>query len=238
MSNNGMAESSSRDGPMGDPQADFTTVSWLLARPRLAYLYTELLKMDGWATTRDLVDVTDFSQSTVYDDLADLRETSLVSVREEGRERQYRAEPFKIGVITDGQLTTITPSIVAAIGQQAVDDDVSQFVEEYGVERLAAVVSYVKPYIDGRMTERIAARELDLQTLVCTTIMVALEDTVEEMRVVDPFFEDVRDAAEDGGRSPSREIRFDDHTRVILEPGGGEGHAEDDKNEPGSETHE
>lgn len=233
-----MTESTSgRDSPP-DPPADFTTVSWLLARPRLAHLYTELLKMGGWVTTRELVDVTDASQSTVYDDLAALRETSLVSVREDGRERRYGAEPFKIGVITDGQLTTITPTIVAAIGQQAVDEDVNQFVDDHGVEQLAAVVSYVKPYIDGRMTERIAARELDLPTLVCTTILIALEDTVQEMQEVDPFFDDVRDAAEDRGRDPAREIRFDDHTRVILEPGGGESQTEAETSDTGAESRE
>lgn len=221
----------------GSP-ADFTTVSWLLARPRLAHLYTELLKMDGWTTTRDLVEKSTFSQSTVYDDLAELRETSLVSVRADGREREYRAEPFKIGVITDGHLTTITPTIVAAIGRQAVDEDVEQFVRDHGVEQLAAVVAYIKPYLDGRMTERIAARELDLPTLVATTILIALEDTVREMQQVDPFFEDVRDAADDGGPSPAREIRFDEHTRVILEPDGGERQSGDDTADEGSKLRE
>lgn len=229
-----MSRSSANAEP--DAPVDFTTVSWLLGRPRLAYLYTELLKRDGWVTTRDLVEVTDLSQSTVYDDLADLRETSLVSVREDGRERYYRAEPFKIGVISDGHLTTITPTIVAAVGRQTVDEDVEQFVHDHGVEKLTAVVAYVKPYVDGRMTERVAARELDLHPLVCTTILIALEDTVREMQAVDPYFADVRDAAVDGGRTPDREIRFDERTRVILEPERGEGHAEDDTNEPPSET--
>lgn len=201
-----------------DQQAAFTTVSWLLARPRLAHLYTELLLLDEWATTSDLVEVTAFSQSTVYDDLADLRETSLVTVRTDGRERHYRAEPFKIGVITDGQLTTITPTIVAAVGQQAVDDDVAQFVDDYGIEKLVEVVAYVKPYIDGRMTERIAARELGLPTLVGTTILIALEETVRAMQEADPFFADVRDATAEEERHSPHEIRFDEHTRVIFEP--------------------
>lgn len=226
-----MSQSHADSGP--DGPADFTTVSWLMAHPRLAHLYTELLKSDGWTTTRDLVEDTEFSQSTIYDDLAELRGTSLVTVRADGREREYRAEPFKIGVITDGHLTTITPTILAAIGRQAVDEDVKQFVDDHGVETLAAVVAYVKPYIEGRMTERIAARELGLPTLVATTIIIALEDTVREMVEVDPFFDDVRDAAEDGGASPAREIRFDDHTRVILEPDGGDPNPDDeDRSEP------
>lgn len=213
-----MTDSPSRDEHQSDTQADFTTVSWLLAHPRLAYLYTELLTMEEWVTTSDLVDATEFSQSTVYEDLGELRETSLVTVRTDGRERHYRAEPFKIGVLTDGQLTTITPTIVAAVGQQAVDDDVAQFVEDYGIEKLVDVVAYVKPYVDGRMSERIAARELALPTIVGITIQIALEERVRTMQAVDPFFEDVRDAAAEGKREPAHEIRFDEHTRVILEP--------------------
>lgn len=213
-----MTASLSRGDPPADPQADFITISRLLAHPRLAYLYTNLLKQGGWTTTQTLVDASAFSQSTVYDDLRALRQTALVMVREDGRERHYRAEPFKIGMITNGQLTTITPTISAAIGQQAVDADIEQFVEDYGVETLVDAVAYVKPYIDGRMTERLAARELDLSPLVGTTILIALEDTVREMQDIDPFFTDVRDATEDGGRSPPHEIRFDAHTRVILEP--------------------
>lgn len=206
------------DRPAGSP-TDFTTVTELLARPRLAHLYTELLKRDEWTATRSLSETSVFSQSTVYDDLHSLRQTALVEVREEGRERNYRAEPFKVGIITAGepQLTMITPTIIAAIGQQVDDDDVSQFVEEYGVERLINVVAYVKPYIDGRMTERLAARELDLPTIVGTTILIALEDTVREMREIDPFFDDLRDATEDDGRQPSHEIQFDDNTRVVFE---------------------
>lgn len=213
-----MAGSSAHRDPPASP-TEFTTVTELLARPRLAYLYTELLKRAEWTATQPLSEACAFSQSTVYDDLQTLRQTALVSVREEGRERYYRAEPFKVGIITAGepQLTTITPTITAVVGQQAVDDDVSQFIEEYGVERLINVVAYVKPYIDGRMTERLATRELDLPTIVGTTILIALEDTVREMREIDPFFDDLRDATEDDGRQPSHEIQFDDNTRVVFE---------------------
>jgi DNA-binding transcriptional ArsR family regulator len=223
-----MTASISRGDPPADPQADFITVSRLLARPRLAYLYTNLLKRGGWTTTQALVDASAFSQSTVYDDLRALRQTALMTIREDGRERHYRAEPFKIGMITDGQLTTITPTISAIVGQQAVDDDVEQFVADYGVETLIDAVAYVKPYIDGRMTEQIAARELDLPALVGTTILIALEDTVRAMQDIDPFFADVRDATEDSGRNPPHEIRFDTQTRVILEPDDEETDTDDD----------
>lgn len=223
-----MSASIPHGDPSADSQIDFTTVSGLITRPRLAYLYTGLLTRGGWTTTQTLSETSAVSQSTVYDDLRTLRQTALVTVREDGRERHYRAEPFKIGVITDGRLTTITPTISATIGQQVVDDDIAQFVDDYGVEKLIDVVAYVKPYIEGRMTERLAARELDLPTLVGTTVLIALEDRVREMRDIDPFFDDIRDATEDGQHSPPHEIRFDAHTRVILESDDEETSPDDD----------
>lgn len=194
----------------------YPTVSLLVARPRLAYLYTELLKVEDWATTRELVERTEFSQSTVYEDMRTLRETSLVSVRRAGRERHYRAEPFKIGVIEES-LTPITPTVVAAIGRQSVDEDVEQFVDDHGVEKLIEAVEYVKSYINGDMTERIAARELGVPALVGVTILIALEDTVREMEEVDPHFSAVRDAAEEGGPNRPREVQFDDRIRVVFD---------------------
>lgn len=180
----------------------FPTVAEFITRPRLAHLYAELLHADDWTTTRDLVEDSGFSQSTVYEDMRELRDTSLVSVRERGRERHYRAEPFDIEVVAE-RPTRITPTVVAAIGRQAVDENLEQFVGEYGVEKLVETVGYVKPYVDGRMTERIAARELGLPVVVATTVLVALEDTVRRMRDVDPYFDVVRDAAEEGRDSSS-----------------------------------
>lgn len=194
----------------------YPTVSLLVARPRLAYLYTELLKVEDWATTRELVEWTEFSQSTVYEDMRTLRETSLVSVRRAGRERHYRAEPFKIGVIEE-RLTPITPTVVAAIGRQSVDEDVEQFVDDHGVEKLIEAVEYVKSYINGDVTERIAARELGVPALVGVTVLIALEDTVREMEEVDPHFSAVGDAAEEGGPNRPREVQFDDRIRVVFD---------------------
>lgn len=211
-----MTATSSADDRAAEGPPRYPTVALLLARPRLAYLYTELLLRDGWSTTRDLVAATEFSQSTVYEDLRELRDTSLVSVRKSGRERRYRAEPFEVGVL-DGGLTRVTPTVVAAVGRQAVDEDVERFVADHGVATLVEAVGYAKSHVEGRMTEGVAARELGVPRLVAATVLVALEDTLREMKEADPYYDDVRDAAAEGGPARPREVRFDDHTRVVFE---------------------
>lgn len=230
-----MATSPPDSGTVESPT--FPTVSLLIARPRLAYLYTELLQIEDWATTRDLVERTEFAQSTVYEDMRELRETSLISVREVGKERQYRAEAFQIGVIEE-RLTAITPTVVAAIGRQSVDENVEQFVDDHGVEKLVEAVEYTKSYINGDMTERIAARELGVPALVGMTILIALEDTVRNMEEVDPHFSAVRDAAEEGGPNRSYEVQFDDRARVIFDSRAGDVSDDELNNLEGSDMDE
>jgi hypothetical protein len=43
------------------------------------------------------------------------------------------------------------------------------------------------------MSERVAARELDLQHAFGVAILQALRDVVHDMESVDPYFEDIQD---------------------------------------------
>lgn len=205
----------------GDTTELMGSVLRLLDDERLAYLYTELLKHGEWTTTQDLVDASGIPESTVYDALADLRETPLVTTKEDGRQRRYRANPFQLGVLSQGEITTLTPTTLAAVGQQVVDEDVKAFVNEHGVDKLIRVVEYVKPYLDGRMSERLAARELDLPAVIGITILVALKETIETMRDVDPSYESIRDASEAGPPTADDgpvEVQYNETTRIVIEP--------------------
>jgi hypothetical protein len=111
--------------------------------------------------------------------------------------------------------------MLAAVGQRVVDEDVDAFVEDQGIDKLLRVVEYVKPYVDERMSERVAARELDLPPVVGTTIMVALEEVLTEMQNIDPYFEGIRDASGEGPLPPEDgpiEVKYDELTRIVIEP--------------------
>lgn len=205
----------------GDTTELMGTVLRLLEHERLAYLYTQLIKRGEWTATQDLIDASGLPQSTVYEALSDLRETPLVTAQKDGRQRLYRANPFQLGVLSQGELVTMTPTTLAVVGQQVVDEDIEAFVEDHGIDKLLRVVEYVKPYIDGRMTERIAARELNLPTVVGMTVMIALEEVVKEMQRVDPYFESIRDASEQRPQTTDEgpvEVRYDEMTRIVIEP--------------------
>lgn len=205
----------------GDTTELMGTVLRLLNEERLAYLYTQLLKQGDWTATQDLIDASGLPESTVYEALSELRETPLVTAKKDGRQRLYRANPFQLGVLSQGEITTMTPTTLAAVGQQVVDEDVEAFVEDQGIDKLLRVVEYAKPYIDGRMSERVAARELDLPSVVGMTIMIALEEVVTEMQDVDPYFESIRDASDEGPLTPEGgpiEVQYDEMTRIVIEP--------------------
>ena len=219
----------------GDTTELMGTVLRLLDEERLAYLYTELLKQGDWMATQELIETSGVPESTVYEALSDLRETPLVTTKQDGRQRLYRANPFQLGVLSQGEITTMTPTTLAAVGQQVVDEDVEMFVADQGIDKLLRVVEYVKPYIDGRMSERVAARELDLPAVVGMTIMIALEEIVTEMRDVDPYFESIRDASDEGPQTPDDgpiEVQYDEMTRIVIEP------ADDSDDQPDQDASE
>jgi hypothetical protein len=71
------------------------------------------------------------------------------------------------------------------------------------------------------MSERVAARELDLPSVVGMTIMIALEEVITEMQDVDPYFESIRDASEDGPQTSGDgpiEVQYDEMTRIVIDP--------------------
>ena len=205
----------------GDTTELLRAVHCLLDEETLAYLYTQLLKEDGWMGPQELVDASGLPEAIVNEGLSQLRETPLVTAKQDDRQRFFRANPFQIGVLRRGEITILTPTMLAAVGQRVVDKDVDAFVEDQGIDKLLRVVEYVKPYVDERMSERVASRELDLPPIVGTTIMVALEDVVTEMQNIDPYFEGIRDASREGPLPPEDgpiEVQYDEMTRIVIEP--------------------
>ncbi len=60
--------------------------------------------------------------------------------------------------------------------------------------KLAAALTYAIPYAEGKMSERVAARELDFQPAFAIAVLQALREVVLDMQTVDPCFDDIRSA--------------------------------------------
>ncbi|TYL37216.1 transcriptional regulator TrmB [Natronococcus pandeyae] len=175
------------------------SVAQLLEEPRLARLYTFVLR-EGEVTIDEIVDELETPRTTAYSDAGTLVELGVLARDEDQKTHTYSAAPITLTADLDGNAYTITPTLIDAFGRSPQDQDLDLLIERDGLGKLAAALTYAIPYAEGQMSERVAARELDLQHAFAVAVLHALRDVVLEMEPVDPYFDEIRNARE---RSPA-----------------------------------
>ena len=138
------------------------------------------------------------AQSTAYQDINRLTEIGLLTRSGDNSPYHYSAFPVRFTVEMEAKTYTVTPTLVAALARSSQDEDLHVFLDRYGVGKLAAALEYAIPYVNGKMSERITARELDLQPVEGITVLHALRNVIQEMQTVDPYFDEIGNAREDG----------------------------------------
>ena len=189
---------------VGDPERavnGLLSVAQLLKEPRLASLYTFVLR-EGDANIDDVVDKLEMPRTTVYSDAGTLVELGVLTRDEEHSTHTYSALPILLTTNLDGDEYTITPTLIEAFGRSPRDQDLDLLIEKHGLGKLATALTYAIPYAEGEMSERVAARELDLQHAFSIAVLQALRDIVIDMKTVDPHFDEIRNARE---QSPTLE---------------------------------
>jgi len=176
------------------------SVAQLLEEPRLARLYTFVLRNDE-ATIDDITDELALPRTTAYSDVGTLVDLGVLRRDDDQKTHTYSAIPITLTATLDGDEYTVTPTLIAAFGRSPHDQDLDLLLERHGLGKLAAALTYAVPYADGEMSERVAARELDLQYAFGIAVLQALRDVVLEMESIDPYFEDIQDAREPGPRT-------------------------------------
>jgi hypothetical protein len=182
----------------GDPERAINgllSVAHLLDEPRLARVYTFVL-CEGDVTIDDITEELDIPRTTAYSDTGTLVDLGVLTRDEEHKTHTYSAVPITLTADLDGDEYTVTPTLIDAFGRSPRDQDLDLLIEKHGLGKLAAALTYAIPYTDGEMSERVAARELDLQPAFTIAVMQALRTVVLDMRDVDPYFEDIRSARE------------------------------------------
>jgi DNA-binding transcriptional ArsR family regulator len=169
------------------------SVARLLEEPRLARLYTFLLRNED-ATIDEIAADLEMPRSTAYADTSTLVDLGVLTRDESTKTHTYRATPLVLTANLDGDQYTITPTFIEAFGRTPHDKDLELVIERYGLGKLAAALTYAVPYAAGEISERVAARELDLQAAFAIAILQALRDVVLEMEPHDPFFDEIRNA--------------------------------------------
>lgn len=181
---------------VGDPERAINglmSVAQLLEEPRLARLYTFVLR-EGVATIDDIVTELEMPRTTAYSDTGTLAELGVLTRNEEQKTHTYSASPILLTANLDGDEYTVTPTLIDAFGRSPRDRDLDLLIEKHGLGKLAAALTYAIPYAEGAISERVAARELDLQYAFAIAVLQALRDVVSDMKSVDPYFEEIRNA--------------------------------------------
>lgn len=171
------------------------SVAHLLEEPRLARLYTYILR-NGEVTIDEITDNIEIPRTTAYSDTGSLVDLGVLTRDETQKTHTYTAIPLTLTADLDGDEYTITPTLIEAIGRAPHDQDLTLLIEKHGIDKLAAALSYAIPYVEGGMTERLAVRELDLHPAFGIAVLHALREVVLDMRAHDPYFEQIRNARE------------------------------------------
>jgi len=170
-----MAQSPPRAGRL--PIQQLQTVANLLKTPALARLYANILQ-HGPVTVSEVLDDLDLPQETAYDYVQILETACLVEKTREQRPYEYGAESIALTLSTDGETQTITPALIGAVARR--DEDIDVYIERHGLDCLATALEYAYEYVDGTVTHRIVARELDLSALEAKITLQALEPVATE----------------------------------------------------------
>jgi hypothetical protein len=171
------------------------SVAQLLDEPRLARLYTYVLR-EGGVTIDDVVDGLELPRTTAYSDMSTLVELGVLTRDDDQKTHTYSAVPITLTAVLDGDEYTITPTLVDAFGRSPQDRDLALLIEKHGLGKLAAALAYAVPYAEGELSERVAARELDLQPAFAIAVLQALREVVLDMKSIDPYFKDIQDAGD------------------------------------------
>jgi hypothetical protein len=105
-----------------------------------------------------------------------LEAAGLFSKQGEKRPHEYEARDVSLTLTSEkGIAQTITPALIAVVAHRNEDEDLDIYIERHGLGGLAAALDYALQYVEGTVTHRIMARELDISPLEAEIVLQALE---------------------------------------------------------------
>ncbi|GAB3028179.1 DUF7437 domain-containing protein [Natronobiforma cellulositropha] len=177
--------------PTADPEGPFNdllTYAELVNSPRLARLYTHVLR-EGPLDVETVKDDLEMAHSTAYKDVGRLEELGVLTRDDEEMPATVSVAPIRLEIDTDHGAVTATPALIDAIGRQLENEDIRVFVERQGVAKLASALHYTLRLERGELTQRTAAKKLGVHPVEGMTVFTALADVLDGASAYDPYVE-------------------------------------------------
>jgi len=169
----------------------FFVIQELLGSPELARFYTDLL-INSPTTITAARNRQGFSKSTAYkyaNTLAEMGVAEELDAYEDGSSL-WRVEPVS-GNWTDEMTLELGPAVIAVYGATSVDDDLELFVDRHGKAALAPTVMATISYLQGELTRRGVADELDVPAVEGIAVTQAIERILAVVKPQDPTLRDI-----------------------------------------------
>lgn len=169
---------------------DLFSLMELLWEPRLAWLYTHILQ-HGPTTVDRTIEESEMARSTVYKDVNRLAELGVLTKDETTEPMEVSVEPVHLRVQSDHSVYEVSPVLIDAVGRtyQRKNEDIATFVERNGLAALAAAIDYAAANYREEITQRMAAREMNLHPIEGITIITALRTVLVDAIEHDPYFD-------------------------------------------------
>lgn len=162
------------------------TLVRLLRNPALARVYVYIYYW-GPVSPPEIMDALDLSKATTYNYVDILVELGLVDRDDSTRPQQLTASP--VAVVDPEHAVYITPTVLHAITLQEIDDDVSYFVERYGIGTLVAALRGTGLHFAGKATQRMVANDINVHHHEGMMIVYALVPALAIGQQHDPYFD-------------------------------------------------
>jgi hypothetical protein len=153
------------------PIGEVTRVLQMLRSPTLSEIYATILRLEG-PTVGEISTHVDCALSTVYRYVNRLENMSIIRRTDDRQPHRFEVGDVCIDITTPNETYQIDPLLVAASARRTANESVASFVEDNGIEGLAAALEVVKTQVTS---------ELDVP------------DPGVEVEVPDPVFDELRD---------------------------------------------
>ncbi|MCL9814411.1 hypothetical protein [Natranaeroarchaeum aerophilus] len=152
---------------LGTTADELAAIGQLLNQPRLAHIWYTLYVEgniveegdnpflgDGLSVPK-LEEYLEVPQSTLYNDIEELVDIGAVEIASNSQSKGYRAGFLEAeGKIVDEMNeddAIVNPPLIGLVGQAYVNDDVADFLDEYGHDAVWEGLTFYRAHLTGRM---------------------------------------------------------------------------------------